>query len=80
LEIVKAFGDDFRLVGIGVSAIGRVFATAPSSNVRSRFSMIEVNSKTAAVTPYPDADSLIGGSDRPLRVKDIHGRIPDLCS
>ena len=55
LEAVKAFGDDFRLVGIGVSAEGRVFATAPSSIVRSRFSMVEVDPKTGAVTPYPDA-------------------------
>jgi sugar lactone lactonase YvrE len=55
LETVKAFGDDFRLVGIGVSAKGRVFATAPSSDVRSRFSMVEVDPKTGAVTPYPDA-------------------------
>jgi sugar lactone lactonase YvrE len=55
LEVVKAFGDDFRLVGIGVSAKGRVFATAPSSNVRSHFSMVEVEPKTGAVTPYPDA-------------------------
>ena len=55
LETVKAFGDDFRLVGIGVSAKGRVFATAPSSNVRSRFSMVEVDPNTGAVTPYPDA-------------------------
>jgi sugar lactone lactonase YvrE len=55
LEIVKTFGDDFRLVGIGVSAKGRVFATAPSSDVRSRFSMVEVNPKTGAITPYPDA-------------------------
>jgi sugar lactone lactonase YvrE len=55
LETVKAFGDDFRLVGIGVSAKGRVFATAPSSDVRSRFSMVEVDAKTGAVTPYPDA-------------------------
>jgi hypothetical protein len=55
LETVKAFGDDFRLVGIGVSAKGRVFATAPSSNIRSRFSMVEVDPKTGAVTPYPDA-------------------------
>jgi sugar lactone lactonase YvrE len=55
LEIVKSFSDDFRLVGIGVSAKGRVFATAPSSDVRSRFSMVEVDSKTCAVTPYPDA-------------------------
>jgi sugar lactone lactonase YvrE len=55
LETVKTFGDDFRLVGIGVSAKGRVFATAPSSNVRSRFSMVELDPKTGAVTPYPDA-------------------------
>jgi sugar lactone lactonase YvrE len=55
LETVKSFSDDFRLVGIGVSAKGRVFATAPSSNVRSRFSMIEVDPKTGALTPYPDA-------------------------
>ena len=55
LETVKAFGDDLRLVGIGVSAKGRVFATAPSSDVRSRFSMIEVDPKAGAVTPYPDA-------------------------
>ena len=55
LETVKSFEDDFRLVGIGVSAKGRVFATAPSCNVRSRFSMVEVDPKTGAVTPYPDA-------------------------
>jgi sugar lactone lactonase YvrE len=55
LETVKAFGDDFRLVGIGVSAKGRVFATAPSSTIRSRFSMVEVDPKTGAITPYPDA-------------------------
>src|ERR1700722_20109985 len=55
LETVKTFGDDFRLVGIGVSARGRVFATAPASNVRSRFSMVEVDPKTGAITPYPDA-------------------------
>ena len=55
LETVKQFGDDFRLVGIGVSAKGRVFATAPSSEVRSRFSMVEVDPKTKAVVPYPDA-------------------------
>jgi sugar lactone lactonase YvrE len=54
LETVKAFGDDFRLVGIGVSAKGRVFATAPSSDVRSHFSMVEVDPKTGAVTPYPN--------------------------
>lgn len=55
LQTVKTFGDDFGLVGIGVSANGRVFATAPASRVRSRFSMVEVDPKTGAVTPYPDA-------------------------
>jgi sugar lactone lactonase YvrE len=55
LEVVKAFEDDFRLVGIGVSAKGRVFATAPSSNIRSRYSMVEVDPKTGTLTPYPDA-------------------------
>jgi len=55
LEVVKSFEDDFRLVGIGVSARGRVFATAPASNVRSRYSMVEVDPKTGAITPYPDA-------------------------
>jgi sugar lactone lactonase YvrE len=55
LETVKTFGDDFRLVGIGVSAEGRVFATAPSSMVRSRYSMVEVDPKTGVVRPYPDA-------------------------
>jgi sugar lactone lactonase YvrE len=55
LETVKTFGNDFRLVGIGVSAKGRVFATAPSADVRSRFSMVEVDPKTSAITPYPDA-------------------------
>jgi hypothetical protein len=55
VETVKAFGADFRLVGIDVSAKGCVFVTAPSSDVRSRFSMVEVDPKTGAVTPYPDA-------------------------
>ena len=32
-----------------------MFATAPSSNVRSHFSMVEVDPKTGAITPYPDA-------------------------
>ncbi|HVJ55930.1 MAG TPA: L-dopachrome tautomerase-related protein [Aliidongia sp.] len=55
LETVKAFGDDFRLVGIGVSHEGRVFATAPAQNVRSRYSMVEVDPATGALKPYPDA-------------------------
>ena len=55
LQVVKSFEDDFRLVGIGVSARGRVFATAPASSVRSRFSMVEVDPKTGTISPYPDA-------------------------
>ncbi|MBR0936199.1 L-dopachrome tautomerase-related protein [Bradyrhizobium jicamae] len=54
-ETVKAFQDDFRLVGIGVSARGRVFATAPAGRVRSSDSMVEVNPRTGELTPYPDA-------------------------
>jgi sugar lactone lactonase YvrE len=56
LETIKAFEDNFRLVGIGVSAEGRVFATAPASQVRSAYSMVEVNPKTGEFKPYPDAD------------------------
>jgi sugar lactone lactonase YvrE len=56
LELVKAFDDDFRLVGIGVSKTGRVFATAPAQNVRSRYSMVEVDAKSGDLKPYPDAD------------------------
>ena len=55
LETVKAFEDDFRLVGLGVSAEGRVFATAPAGQVRSVYSMVEVNPKTGELKPYPDA-------------------------
>jgi sugar lactone lactonase YvrE len=54
LETVASFGDDFRLVGIGVSRQGRVFATAPSSVRRSRYSMVEVDPATGALTPFPD--------------------------
>jgi hypothetical protein len=56
LETVKAFEDNFRLVGVGVSAEGRVFATAPAGQVRSAYSMVEVNPKTGELKPYPDAD------------------------
>ncbi|WP_244817955.1 major royal jelly family protein [Caballeronia sp. Lep1P3] len=54
LETVAAFDDDFRLVGIGVSRQGRVFATAPASVKRSRYSMVEVDTKTHALAPFPD--------------------------
>ena len=54
LTVVHQFGDDFRLVGIGVSKTGRVFATAPSARARNGLSMVEVDTKTGQVTPYPD--------------------------
>jgi sugar lactone lactonase YvrE len=54
LETVATFGDDFRLVGIGVSRQGRVFATAPASVKRSRYSMVEVDASSGALTPFPD--------------------------
>lgn len=56
LETVKTFEDNFRLVGIGASKEGRVFATAPSGQTRSVYSMVEVNPKTGELKPYPDAD------------------------
>ncbi|QGZ63521.1 L-dopachrome tautomerase-related protein [Paraburkholderia acidisoli] len=56
LETVASFGDDFRLVGIGVTRSGRVFATAPSSAKRSRYSLVEVDPRTGNVTPFPDSD------------------------
>ncbi len=55
LTVVHQFGEDFRLVGIGVSKTGRVFATQPSARARSGLSMVEVDPATGKVTPYPDA-------------------------
>jgi sugar lactone lactonase YvrE len=54
LTIVHQFGDDFPLVGIGVSKAGRVFATAPTSRAHAGLSMVEVDTKTGQLTPYPD--------------------------
>ena len=54
LQTVKTFGDDFHLVGLAVSKTGRIFATAPSGNVRSKYSMVEVDPKSGDVKPYPD--------------------------
>ncbi|SDD49669.1 L-dopachrome tautomerase-related protein [Paraburkholderia lycopersici] len=56
LETVATFGDDFRLVGIGVTRGGRVFATAPASARRSRYSLVEVDLRSGALLPFPDAD------------------------
>jgi sugar lactone lactonase YvrE len=55
LETVATFGDDFRLVGIGVTREGRVFATAPSSVKRSRYSVVEVDLRTGTLLPFPDS-------------------------
>jgi sugar lactone lactonase YvrE len=55
LTVVHQFGDDFRLVGIGVSKTGRVFATAPSARARGGLSMVEVDTRTGQLRPYPDA-------------------------
>ncbi|HEY2052297.1 MAG TPA: L-dopachrome tautomerase-related protein [Caulobacteraceae bacterium] len=55
LTVVHQFGDDFRLVGIGVSKTGRVFATAPSARARGGLSMVEVDTRTGQTRPYPDA-------------------------
>lgn len=55
LTVVHQFGEDFRLVGIGVSKTGRVFATAPTARGRNGLSMVEVDAKSGQVSPYPDA-------------------------
>lgn len=54
LQPVARFGDDFKLVGIGVSKQGRVFASAPAAlGERPRYSLVEVDPDTGEVTPYP---------------------------
>lgn len=65
LQTVASFGDDFRLVGIGVSKEGRVFATAPASVKRSRYSLVEVDTATGALKPFPDARWNIYRPDAP---------------
>ena len=52
LEVVKAF-DDFRTLGLAVTRQGRIFASAPSAS--TGVSVVEVNPRSGAVTPYPDA-------------------------
>jgi sugar lactone lactonase YvrE len=52
LETVKTF-DTFKLVGIGVSHEGRIFASAPAAQSGDR--LVEVNAQTGAIAPYPDA-------------------------
>jgi sugar lactone lactonase YvrE len=59
LIVVKSF-EDFRLVGIGVSHEGRVFASAPAAKTGNR--LVEVDAKTGAVSPYPDQSWNVGGT------------------
>lgn len=60
LETVKTF-DTFKLVGIGVSHEGRIFASAPAAESGDR--VVEVNAQTGAVTPYPDQAWNTSGTD-----------------
>ncbi len=60
LETVKTF-DTFKLVGIGVSHEGRIFASAPAAESGDR--LVEVNAQTGAVTPYPDQAWNASGTD-----------------
>jgi sugar lactone lactonase YvrE len=60
LETVKTF-DTFKLVGIGVSHEGRVFASAPAAQSGDR--LVEVNAQTGATTPYPDQAWNTPGTD-----------------
>jgi sugar lactone lactonase YvrE len=60
LETVKTF-DTFKLVGIGVSHEGRIFASAPAAQSGDR--LVEVNAQTGAVTPYPDQAWNTSGTD-----------------
>jgi sugar lactone lactonase YvrE len=60
LNTVKTF-DQFKLVGIGVSHEGRIFASAPAAQSGNR--LVEVNPATGAVTPYPDQAWNTPGAD-----------------
>lgn len=60
LETVKTF-DTFKLVGIGVSHEGRIFASAPAAQSGNK--LVEVNAQTGAVTPYPDEAWNTSGTD-----------------
>jgi sugar lactone lactonase YvrE len=60
LETVKTF-DTFKLVGIGVSHEGRIFASAPAAQSGDR--LVEVNAQNGAVTPYPDQAWNTAGTD-----------------
>jgi sugar lactone lactonase YvrE len=60
LETVKTF-DTFKLVGIGVSSEGRIFASAPAA--QSGDKLVELNAQTGALTPYPDQAWNTAGTD-----------------
>ena len=52
LEVVRSF-EDFRTLGLAVSHQGRIFASSPSAS--TGVSVVEVDQRSGAVTPYPDA-------------------------
>jgi sugar lactone lactonase YvrE len=56
LEAVAKFSDDFRLVGLGVTREGALFATAPATLKRSHYSVVQVDSQSGAAVPFPDVD------------------------
>jgi sugar lactone lactonase YvrE len=60
LQTVKTF-DTFKLVGLGVSREGRIFASAPAAQSGDR--LVEINMQTGAMTPYPDQTWNASGSD-----------------
>jgi sugar lactone lactonase YvrE len=60
LETVKTF-DNFKLVGIGVSHEGRIFASAPAAQSGNK--LVEVDARTGSVSPYPDQGWNTPGSD-----------------
>ncbi len=54
LETVFTFPNSFKLIGIGVSKTGRIFASAPGCGAQSDC-LVEVDPKTGQMTPYPNA-------------------------
>ncbi|GAB3686281.1 L-dopachrome tautomerase-related protein [Salinisphaera aquimarina] len=62
---MASFGDDFKLVGIGVSSSGRIFASAPSGGLNSGTSLVEVDPDTGKSTPYPNIEWNQFQSDAP---------------
>ncbi|GBQ15748.1 L-dopachrome tautomerase-related protein [Swaminathania salitolerans] len=56
LEVVKRFPADFNVIGVGVSHSGTVFASAPATMKRYSASVVQLDDRTGALIPFPDAD------------------------